>query len=144
MSISCAGQKIFTEVSAMKGVTSIYIGPTMLKLAGTSIDFGRNQEAVDLKKLTKGLSSIEIVQCDNDLSEEVEKVCQKILSRYPFEIVTEVSEGNQNVEISSVLNKDGITMDMMLITVKENQELVYILLKGKIDAETLNEAIIVD
>ena len=144
MTISCSAQKIFSEVSSMKGVTSIYIGPTMLKIAGASIDIGRTQDAIDLKKLTKGLSSIEIVQSDNAMSKEMEKVCQRILSPYPFEIVTEVSEGNQNVEISSVMNEDGKTMDMMLITVKEKNELVYILLKGKIDAETLFEAITVD
>lgn len=144
MTISCAAQKTFSEVSNMKGVTSIYIGQTMLKLAGTTIDIGRKQDAVDLKRLTKGLTSIEIVECDNDISEEVEKACKKILSRYPFEIITEVSEGNQNVEISSVLNDDGKSMTMMLITVKEEKELVYILLKGNIDIETLNEALVSD
>ena len=144
MAISCAAQKTFSEVSNMKGVTSIYIGPTMLKLAGSSIDIGGKQDAVDLKKLSKGLSSIEIVQCDNDLSEEVEKACKKILSQYAFEIITEVSEDNQNVEISSVLNDDGKSMNMLLITVKEKNELVYILMKGKIDTETLLNALVSD
>ena len=116
----------------------------MLKLAGSSIDIGGKQDAIDLKKLSKGLSSIEIVQCDNDLSEEVEKACKKILSQYAFEIITEVSEDNQNVEISSVLNDDGKSMNMLLITVKEKNELVYILMKGKIDTETLLNALVSD
>ncbi len=141
ISFSCAAEKTFAEVSSMKGVTSIYIGPMMLKMAGSGIDLGNGQDAVDLGKLTKGLSSIEIVQCDDDMTEKVKKICSKTLSKYPFEIITEINEDNQMVEISGVMNKDGKSMNMLLITVTESDELVYILMKGKIDIDTLNEAI---
>lgn len=144
ISISCAAQKTLSEVSSIKGVTSIYIGKMMLKMAGSSINFGHNQDAVDIGKLAKDLNSIEIVQCDSNSKDKAEKVCNKILSTFPLEIVTEVSKDNQKVEISGVLNKDGKTMEMLLISVKESNELVYILLTGKIPLESINEALITD
>ena len=144
MSISCAGQKTLSEVSNIKGVTSVYIGKMMLKMAGSSIDLGSDQEAVDIGKLVKELTSIEIVQCSGESAEKAEKVCRKVMSAFPLEIVTEVSKDNQKVEISGVLNKDGKTMSMLLISVEESNQLVYILLKGKISLETLNEALISD
>lgn len=144
ISISCTAQRTLSEVSSIKGVTSIYIGKMMLKLAGSSADFGTDQEAVDISKLIKDLTSIEIVQCDGNSVEKAEKVCSKVLSKYSFEVITEVTKDNQKVEISGVLDKDGKTMSMLLISVVESNELVYILLKGKIDIETLNEALITD
>lgn len=144
ISISCTAQRTLSEVSSIKGVTSIYIGKMMLKLAGSSADFGTDQEAVDISKLIKDLTSIEIVQCDGNSVEKAEKVCSKVLSKYSFEVITEVTKDNQKVEISGVLDKDGKTMSMLLISVAESNELVYILLKGKIDIETLNEALITD
>lgn len=144
VSISCSAQKTLSEVSSIKGVTSIYIGKMMLKLAGPTVDFGSDQNAVDLGKLTKDLNSIEIVQCDGNSVDEAQKVCNKVLARYQFELITEVIKDNQKVEISGVLNKDGKTLNMLLISVFESNELVYILLNGKIDLDTLNNAIITD
>lgn len=144
MSISCSAQRTLSEVSKIKGVTSVYIGKMMLKMAGSSIDFGSNQEAVDIGKLVKDLTSIEIIQCDGSAAEKAEKMCRKIMSKFQLEVVTEVSKDNQKVEISGELNKDGKTMNMLLISVEESNELVYILLKGKIDIETLNGALISD
>lgn len=144
VSISCSAQKTLSEVSSIKGVTSIYIGKMMLKLADPTVDFGSDQNAVDLGKLTKDLNSIEIVQCDGNSVDEVQKVCNKVLARYQFELITEVIKDNQKVEISGVLNKDGKTLNMLLISVFESNELVYILLNGKIDLDTLNNAIITD
>lgn len=135
-------QRTLSKMSTIKGVTSIYIGKMMLNMAGSAMgDIGVHQNAVDLGKLTKNLTSIEIVQCDGNSMEKAEKECRKILAAFPFEVITEVSCENEQVEISGVPNKDGNTLNMLLITTIESDELVYILMKGKIDMETLNNAI---
>ncbi len=115
ISIPCAAQRILSEVSNIKGVTSVYIGKMMLKMAGASIDFGSNQDAVDIGKLSKELTSIEIIECSGNSAEKAEKVCKKVLSKFPLEIVTEVSKDNQKVEISGVLDMDGKTRNMLPI-----------------------------
>lgn len=140
--IPCTAERTLSKMSAIKGVTSIYIGKMMLNMAGSAMgDIGVHQNTVDLGKLTKNLTSIEIVQCEGNSMEMAEKECRKILAAFPFEVITEVSGENEQVEISGVLNKDGKTLNMLLITTKESDELVYILMKGKIDMETLNNAI---
>ncbi len=141
---SCGAQRALSEVSSIKGVTTVYIGKMVLRMAGSGLDLGSEQNAVDIGKLTKDLNSIEIVQCGANSVKKAEKVCEKVLSKYAFEVITEVTKDNQKVEISGVLNKDGKTMKMLLISIRENDELVYILLQGKIDMKTLNEALITD
>lgn len=142
MPISCSAQRTLSEVSSIKGVTSIFIGKTMLKLAGSAVKVDSDKSGVDYSRMVKDLSSIEIIQCENPrVAEEVQKKCDKILSQYPMEIITEVTSDEENVEISGVFNDDGKTMSMLLIKVKDKDEPTYILLKGKIDVDTLAESL---
>lgn len=145
VAINCSAQRMLTEVASMKGVSSVYIGKTMLKLAGSSITVTGDKSAIDLSKLFKDLTSIEIISCDDkDVAEEVEKKCKSILSRYPMEVLTETSSDGQNVRISGVFDNDGRNLETLLIAVTGNDEASFILLKGKIDVVTLNNAILID
>ena len=145
LSISCSAQRTLSEVASMNGVTSIFVGKTMLKVAGSSMALGDNQSAIDLSKLIKSLTSIEIIQCDNiETSKKVQQKCKSILSKYPFEVITEVTADGQNVEISGVFRKEGKYLDMLLIAVTQNAQPTYILLKGNINIKTLNDALIND
>lgn len=140
--ISCSAQRTFSEIASAKGVTSVFVGKTMLKLAGSSMSLATNQSAIDVSRIIKDLSSIEIINCDDiKVLSNIKKECQKILSAYPFEVITEVNDDGENVEISGVLDKDGRFIEMLLITVSDDDDLTYILMKGKIDVVTLNNAI---
>lgn len=143
LAISCSAQRTLSEVGSMKGVTSVFVGKAMLKLAGTSMAISGDQSAIDISKIIKDLSSIEIIKCeDNGAVKKVNKKCKEILSKYPFEVITEVNNDDQNVEISGVIDNDGETINMLLISVNGNDNASYILMKGKINIETLNKALI--
>lgn len=143
LSISSNAQRTLSEVASMKGVTSVFIGKTMLDIAGGSISICGDQSALDFSKILKDLTSIEIIQCENnEIAKKVQKKCKSILSKYPLEVITEVTDDGQNIEISGVFDKDGKNLNMLLIAVTQNKEPVYILLKGKIDIVTLNNALI--
>lgn len=143
MSISCSAQRTLTELSSIKGVTSVYVGKTMLRLAGASMSLDSDQSAVDISKIIKDLTSIEVVSCQNkSVAEKVQKKCNSILSKYPLEVITEVTSDDQNVEISGVFEKDGETLNMILISVTGNDTPTYILMKGKINIDALNAALI--
>lgn len=143
LSISCSAQRILSDVASMKGVTSIYIGKTMLNIAGSSMALGKDKSAIDISKIMKGLTSIEIIQCeDSGVASEVQRKCKEVLSKYPFEVITEVTDDNQNVEISGVFEKEGEFLKMLLISVSDNNQPTFILLKGKISTESLNNALI--
>ncbi len=143
LSISCSAQRTFSDVASIKGVTSVFVGKTMLRLAGASMDFNGSDalESIDIGRLIKDLDSIEIIECDKDSMEKVKKMCKKILSDHQFEILTDVIQDDQKVEISGIMNKDGQTMNMLLISVAQPNQLVYILMKGKINIDALSEAL---
>ncbi|MDE5850857.1 MAG: DUF4252 domain-containing protein [Muribaculaceae bacterium] len=140
--ISCSAQRTFSEIASQKGVTSVFVGKTMLKLAGSSMSLAANQSAIDVSKIIKDLSSIEIINCDDiKVLPAIKNKCKKILAEYPLEVITEVTDDGEKVEISGVLDKDGHFMEMLLISVSDDDEITFILMKGKIDVVTLNNAI---
>lgn len=145
LSFTCQAQRMLSEVASMKGVTSIFIGKTMLKFAGASMSLAGDQSAIDMSKLIKDLTSIEIISCeDKAVAQKVEKKCKNILSKYNWEVITETSSEGQKIEISGVFDKDGKNIETLLIAVNGNDDSSFILLKGKIDVLTLNNALIED
>ncbi|MDE6637608.1 MAG: DUF4252 domain-containing protein [Muribaculaceae bacterium] len=142
LSIDCLAQRILTEAASMKGVSSVFIGKTMLKVAGASISIGGDQSAINMSKIFKDLTSIEILSCDeNGNMDKLEKKCRSILSAYPFEVLTETSGDGKNIQISGVFDKGGQNFETLLIAITGNEEVSFILLKGKIDIVTLNNAL---
>ena len=142
LSIDCLAQRILTEAASMKGVSSVFIGKTMLKVAGASISIGGDQSAINMSKIFKDLTSIEILSCDeNGNMDKLEKKCRSILSAYPFEVLTETSGDGKNIQISGVFDKGGQNFETLLIAITGSEEVSFILLKGKIDIVTLNNAL---
>lgn len=142
VSLTCSAQRLLSEAASIKGVSSVYIGKTMLKLAGTSMTITGNQSAIDLQKIFKDLSSIEIISCEDKAStEKVNKKCRTLLSKFPLEVITETSSDGQNIQISGVFGNDGKKIEILLIAVTGKDEVSFILLKGNIDVVTLNNAI---
>lgn len=141
----CPAQRMFSEVTSMKGVSSVYIGKTMLKLAGASMSISGNKSGIDLSKLFKDLTSIEIISCDDkEVSETVEKKCKSIMTCYPLEVLSETTSEGQNVQISGMFDKNGKNLETLIIAVTGDNGTSFILMKGKIDVVTLNNAIIAD
>lgn len=142
ISIDCAAQRIFSEVASMKGVSSVFIGKTMLNVAGASVTITGGQSAIDMSKIFKDLSSIEIISCDDKGNmEKLKNKCRSILSAYPFEVMTETSDDGKNIQISGVFDKDGKNLMILLLAITGNDEISFIILNGKIDVVTLNNAI---
>ncbi|MDE6692340.1 MAG: DUF4252 domain-containing protein [Muribaculaceae bacterium] len=144
MCISCSAQRTFSEISSMKGVTSVYVGKTMLKLASSSMALDSDVTAVNMSKIIKNLTSIEIISCeDKKVAEKVQKKCDSILSKYQMDVITEVNSNDTNVEISGAFEKDGETLKMILLSVRGgDSQPTYILMKGKININTLTDALI--
>lgn len=142
LSIDCSAQRILIEAASMKGVSSVFIGKTMLKVARASISIGGDQSAINMSKIFKDLTSIEILSCEEkENMEKLEKKCRSILSAYPFEVLTETSGDGKNIQISGVFDKGGQTLETLLIAITGSEEVSFILMKGKIDIVTLNNAL---
>lgn len=142
ISIDCQAQRMLSEVASMKGVSSVFIGKTMLEVAGASITITGDQSSIDMSKFFKNLTSIEIISCDDkDNMEKLEEKCRSILSKYSFEMMTETSDDDKNIQISGVFDKGGKNVVDLLIVLTRNDKVSFIILKGKIDIVTLNNSI---
>ncbi len=142
LSMECFAQRMLSEAASMEGVNSVFIGQTMIKMAGGSITIDGGNSAINMQEILKDLTSIEIVSCDSKGNvDKLEKKCRSILSIYPFELLAETSGDGKIIQISGVLDKTGKNINILLIAVKGTREASFILLKGKIDVVTLNNAL---
>lgn len=140
--MECFAQRMLSEAASMEGVNSVFIGKTMIKMAGGSITIDGDHSAINMQKILKDLTSIEIVSCDGKGNvNKLEKKCRNILSAYPFEVLTETSGDGKIIQLSGVFDKTGKNLNILLIAVKGTREASFILLKGKIDVVTLNNAL---
>ncbi len=145
LSIECFAQRMLSEAASMEGVNSVFIGQTMIKMAGGSITIDGDNSAINMQEILKDLTSIEIVSCDGKGNvDKLDKKCRSILSAYPFEVLTETSGNGKIIQISGVFDKTGKNLNILLIAVKGSREASFILLKGKIDVVTLNNALYVN
>ncbi len=145
LSIECFAQRMLSEAASMEGVNSVFIGQTMIKMAGGSITIDGDNSAINMQEILKDLTSIEIVSCDGKENvDKLDKKCRSILSAYPFEVLTETSGNGKIIQISGVFDKTGKNLNILLIAVKGSREASFILLKGKIDVVTLNNALYVN
>ena len=133
---------MLSEAASIRGVNSVFIGETMLNVAGASITINGEGSAIDMSRIFKDLTSIEIISCnEKENVEKLEKKCRNILSAYPFEVMTETSGEGKNIQISGVFDKDGHNLVILLIAITANEEVSFIIMKGKIDIVTINNAI---
>ncbi len=145
LSIECFAQRMLSEAASMEGVNSVFIGQTMIKMAGGSITIDGDNSAINMQEILKDLTSIEIVSCDGKGNvDKLDKKCRSILSAYRFEMLTETSGDGKIIQISGVFDKTGKNLNILLIAVKGSREASFILLKGKIDVVTLNNALYVN
>ncbi len=145
LSMECFAQRMLSEAASMEGVNSVFIGQTMIKMAGGSITIDGDNSAINMQEILKDLTSIEIVSCDGKGNvDKLDKKCRSILSAYHFEVLTETSGNGKIIQISGVYDKAGKNLNILLIAVKESREASFILLKGKIDVVTLNNALYVN
>ncbi len=141
-SLECFAQRMMSEVASMEGVSSVFIGKTMLKVAGASISIGADQSGINMSKILKDLTSIEIISCnEKKYLKKLEKKCKSILAEYPFEVLTETTGDGKNIQISGVFDKDEKNILILLIAITGGDEASFILLKGKIDVVTLNNSL---
>lgn len=144
---SRAQERLFGKLSKMEGVTSIYVGKTMLRLAGENINILGGTGGWEISKILSKLSSIEVITCEDSKNAEfVSKEMEKIVSSIPnLEILTEVNdnEGDGNSEhviIYAIQKPDSDIIETILISVMGDDEPTLIALHGKLTPEDIGAA----
>lgn len=131
---SCISQgKVFKEAASLPGVTSVYIGTAMMRLAGGAASVS---EYGEYAKYISDIKSIEVLSCeDASQIKAVSDICNRILAEMHYEVLLEADEGNEHTVIyggvADTENPDII--DDMVIVSQEASEYDVVFIRGKIN-----------
>lgn len=140
MSTSCHAQKLFGDVASMPGVTSVYVGKALLRMAGGIGKFTGSVDA-DIAKAVVELNSIEIINCDDTKAlKEAQLRSKGIIGNLNMELLAEIND-DDNVNIYAKIIDDGHTADTIILEVDEGQGREYsiIVLNGIINLDKMSE-----
>ena len=137
----CSAKKQFADIASNDDVTSVYIGKTMLKMAGSV--GGDFSDDIDVKSLIKDLNSIEILTCEK--ASVVKKIAPGIEQRIVSlnaDVLMEANEDNENVVIYGTPDpQDENKISNLIIYTREPGELNLVVLNGSIDMAQVSSMI---
>lgn len=144
-----AKEKMFAEASTIPNVTSVYISPAMLRLAGSSKVV--IEQMGEMSSFTKDLNSVEILSSDDDLAvRQAVPVCRHIIEKNGLSELAVIKENGDDdyAEVISiyadkdVADTDGDTtvLNRVVILTSSADEFSLICLEGKLDLSAVVDA----
>ncbi len=133
MAPSCISQgKIFKDVSNLPGVTTVYIGPAMMKLAGTGMAMSDDK---DYAKYVKDIKSIDVMTCEEASSvPQVRALCDSIVEARQFELLLESNDDGEHTSMyGRVPENEGDFIEDLLIYNVSAKECNFVYIRGKVD-----------
>lgn len=88
---------------------------------------------------------IESVFCDNPkVMKKVRKECNKIMSKYHFEILSglAVGDGDDIQTVAGVYDENGKDLNMLMFSINDEDFIICTLIQGNINIETLTQDLI--
>lgn len=129
---SCISQaKVFKEIASMPDVTSVYIGPALLRLGGAAAS-----SVGDYSKYISGIKSIEIISCENPSAiKAVSDACDRKLAEMNYDILLEANEPDEQTTIYGGVGDaaNPEILDDIVIVCREKSEFSLIYIRGKIN-----------
>lgn len=139
--MSCLGQKFFTNVPSDEEITKITIGKGMLRFANSFYE-NYASENFGIKDAVKSFDRIELITCESKSKiGAVRKACEEAVARSGYEIASEIEEDNERIHIYMAPGSDESTIVdgiILLIDDRDSEEYVAIYLKGKIDVSKIH------
>lgn len=139
-----AQNKMFDSLAKMDGVTSIYVGKPMLKIAGNSANLFGNM-GFDASSLLSKLDAVEVITCDEGVNTApIVKAMQDLLaSMKDLEVVTEINNndsGNNDADNVSIYLQSIPGTDRykaLIVAVFSNSEPTLVALSGDFTADDI-------
>ena len=134
------GRSIYNKYSDGKGVTSVYVSPSMFKLMRRIPDIDLGNGDVNLSPIIKSLDGLYIINADNSkIGADLKADVDKLVKKGSYELLMEAKDDGDKVEIYSVGNDKIITSFVLLAL--EPDESTFICFSGQIPREELEKAI---
>ena len=134
------GRSIYNKYSDGKGVTSVYVSPSMFKLMRRIPDIDLGDGDVNLSPIIKSLDGLYIITAENSkIGADLKADVDKLVKKGSYELLREAKDDGDKVEIYSVGNDKIITSFVLLAL--EPDESTFICFSGQIPREELEKAI---
>lgn len=134
------GRSIYNKYSDGKGVTSVYVSPSMFKLMRRIPDIDLGDGDVNLSPIIKSLDGLYIINAENSMiGADLKADVDKLVKKGSYELLMEAKDDGDKVEIYSVGNDKIITSFVLLAL--EPDESTFICFSGQIPREELEKAI---
>ncbi len=137
------GKSIYNKYSDGKGVSAVYISPSMFKLIGKLPDIDVADGEVNLTPVVKELEGMYLISIEHNgkVGSELKADAEKMIRNGKYELMMEAKDDGETVSIYVIRAEGYITSLVMLAT--EDDETTFIALDGKIkqeDADRLLQA----
>lgn len=136
---SCSAQKIFDKTAKLPGVTSVYVGPAMMKL-GMAFAAG---EGDDFTKFARDIKSVEVLTSETAAAaKSLIAACDSVVAARGYEQLLDVKESNETTVIYGAVPESSKNNEIngMLILTQDQKEVNLVYINGKIDInQMMNE-----
>ena len=134
------GRSIYNKYSDGKGVTSVYVSPSMFKLMRRIPDIDLGDGDVNLSPIIKSLDGLYIINAESSkIGADLKADVDKLVKKGSYELLMEAKNDGDKVEIYSVGN-DKIITSFVLLALEPNES-TFICFSGQIPREELEKAI---
>lgn len=139
--ISCAADRLLPNLKKQEGLTTVYIGKTLLRMAGGHTVASATAGVVDMDDIVKYLNSVEIVNADTSESVAYLRPIMKnaMAAVNGLNLSMEVNDEDSEVKIYTVSGSSDDKLSRILLVVTEKDEITLIDMQGDIPSGALED-----
>jgi len=130
------GQKIYNKYSDAKGVSAVYMSPSMFRLMGSLPEMTVGEGEVNLTPIISSLSGLYIIDSENpDINADIKRDVEHFVKSGKYEMLMEVKEDGEVVHMFTTGTEEIVT-GFVLLTY-EAESCTFICLDGQMPREQL-------
>lgn len=137
-SFAQSGESIYKKYSGNKGVSAVYISPSMFKMIGKLPDLEIDDTDINLSGIVQTLNGLYIIEAENkSISDALLSDVEKFVGSKKYELMMEVRSDDETVRIYTSGNENIVEGFVMLAL--EEDETVFISLDGTMPRKELEK-----
>lgn len=138
-SFAQSGKDLYNKYSDLDGVSAVYVSPAMFRMIGKIPDIemeANGGENVNLTPIIKSMTGFYLLEADNaDVAARLHAEVKRLLDGKQYELLFEAKENGEATRLYTTGNDNTVTS--LVLVSKENSELTFICLEGRMDREEL-------
>ncbi len=137
-SFAQSGESIYKKYSGNKGVSAVYISPSMFRMIGKLPDLEIEDTDINLAGIIQTLNGLYIIEAENkSIADALLSDVEKFVGSKKYELMMETRSDDETVRIYTSGNENIVEGFVMLAV--ESDEVVFISLDGTMPRQELEK-----